>query len=124
MVGQALENGKEHGRPKDVERLPLTKDHDGQGQKAGAGHAHLKVPGLDGGHDIGHAADGAQRARDQHAGVAHLVDVDAHRVSRLGMLAAGAQPQAKAGLVHDDIADDQQGDAQRHKDAHFQPRRC
>ena len=34
--------------------------------------------------------------------MAHLIDVDAHRVRRLGVLAAGAQAQAEAGLVEDD----------------------
>ena len=43
-VGQALEHGKEHGSPKDVEGLPLAEDHNGQGQEACTGHAHLKVP--------------------------------------------------------------------------------
>ena len=37
------------------------------------------------------------------------------------MLAAGPQPQAEAGLVHHHKADDEQGQPQRHKDAHFQP---
>ena len=36
------------------------------------------------------------------------------------MLAAGTQAQAEAGLVQHDIADDEQDDAQRHKDAQFQ----
>ena len=120
-VGQALKDGKEHGRPEDVEGLPLAKDHDRQRQEAGAGHADLKVPGLDRRHDVGHAADGAQRARDQNAGVAHLVDVDAHRGGRLRVLAAGPQPQAEAGLVHHHKADDEQHQAQRDKDTQLQP---
>ena len=42
---------------------------------------------------------------DQYAGVAHPVDVDAHGIRCLGMLAAGAQPQAEAGLVQHHIGD-------------------
>ena len=62
----------------------------------------------------------AQHAGDQYAGIAHLVDVDAHGVRCLRMLAAGAQTQAEAGLVQHDIADDEQHDAQRDKDAQLQ----
>ena len=120
-VGQALEHGKEHGRAKDVEGLPLAKDHNGQGQEACTGHAHLKVPGLHRGHDVSHAANGTQGTGEQHTSVAHLVDIDAHRVGCLGMLAAGPQTQAEAGLVQHHIADDQQDDAQRNKDAELQP---
>ena len=61
-------------------------------------------------HRVGQTADAAQETGDQHASVAHLVDIDAHRVRCLGMLAAGAQAQAKAGLVHDDIGHDKQDD--------------
>ena len=50
---------------------------------------------------VSQAADAAQEAGDHHAGVAHLVDVDAHGVRRLGMLAAGPHPQAKTGLIQD-----------------------
>ena len=119
-VGQTLEHGKEHGCTADVEGLPLTEDHNGHGKEACTGHADLEVPGLDGRHDIGQTADGTQSARDDDTGIAHLVDVDAHRVRSLRMLAAGAQTQAEAGLVQHDVADDEQCDAQRDKDAQLQ----
>ena len=120
-VGQALEHCKEHGGGADVERLPLAEDHNGHGQETCTGHTDLEVPGLDGRHDVGHAADGAQRTGDEHTGIAHLVDVDAHRIGCLGVLTAGPQTQAEAGLVQHDIADDEQHDAQRDKDAQLQP---
>ena len=103
-----------------MHRLPLAEDHDGQRQEARAGDADLKAPGLNAGDDIGHAADAAEQAGDQHARIAHLVHVDADRIGCLGVFAAGAQAQAEAGLVHDDIADDKQHDAQRDEDAELQ----
>ena len=119
-VGQTLEHGKEHGCAADVEGFPLTEDHNGHGKEACTGHADLEVPGLDGRHDIGQTADRTQSARDDDTGITHLVDVDAHRVRSLRMLAAGAQTQAEAGLVQHDVADDEQCDAQRDKDAQLQ----
>ena len=120
-VCQTLEHSKEHGCAKDVEGLPLAKDHNSHGKEACAGHAHLKVPGLHRGHNVGHTADCAQCTGNDNTGIAHLVDIDAHRVRCLRMLAAGTQTQAKAGLVQHHIADDQQNDAQRHKNAQLQP---
>ena len=120
-VGKALEHGKEHCRAKDVEGLPLTKDHNCQCQKACTGHADFKVPGLHRGHNIGQTADGAQRTGKDDTGVAHLVNVDAHRVRSLRMLAAGTQTQAEAGLIQHDVADHQQDQPQRHEHAEFQP---
>ena len=119
-VCQTLEHGKEHGGGTDVEGLPLTKDHNSQCKEARASHADLKVPGLHRGHDICQTADSAQRTGKQHTRVAHLVDVDAHRIGCLRMFAAGPQAQAEAGLVQHHIADDEQHDAQRHKDAQLQ----
>ena len=75
-------------------------------------------------HDVGQAADGTQCTGDDDACIAHLIDVDAHGVRCLRMLAAGTQTQAEAGLVQHDIADDEQDDAQRDKDAQLQTRRC
>ena len=77
-------------------------------RKPEAGHAVFKLPLADAGGDVDHAAQSAQDAGDQDARVAHLIDVDAHAVSRLGMLAAG-QPQAEAGLVERHIGQDQGG---------------
>ena len=74
-VCQTLEHGKEHGSPTDVERLPLAEDHNGHGQEACTRHTDLKVPGLHRGHDIGQAADGAQRTGDHDTCIAHLTYV-------------------------------------------------
>ena len=98
-VGKALEHSKEHGCAKDVEGLPLAKDHNGQCQKAGTGNADFKVPGLHAGDNVSQAANTAQETGDQHTGIAHAVDVDTNGIRCLGVLAAGAQAQAKAGLV-------------------------
>ena len=120
-VCQTLEHGKEHGGGTDVERLPLTKDHNSQCKEARASHADLKVPGLHRGHDICQTADSAQRTGKQHTRVAHLVDVDAHRIGCLRMFAAGAQAQAEAGTLEDEGRDDQDEDAERNivNDPHF-----
>ena len=90
------------------ERFPVTEDPNCQRQEAIA--AHVGVEAGTGCHRVGQTADAAQETGDQHASVAHLIDIDAHRVRCLGMLATGAQAQAKAGLVHDDIGHDKQDD--------------
>ena len=66
---------------------PVAEDHHRQGQEAETSHAVLKLPLADAGGDVDDAAQTAQHAGDQHAGVAHPVDIDAHGVRRLGMLA-------------------------------------
>ena len=106
----ALEQAEQQGRPRDVQRLPVAEDHDGQGQEAEAGH--LAGGGaVGGGQGVDKAADARQRPGDGGAGVPHLVDVDAQGVRRLGILAAGAQPQAELRLIEDDGQQHEQQDA-------------
>ena len=99
--GDALEQAEEQGRAGDVQGLPVAEDHDGQGQEAEAGHI-AGGGAVGGGQGVDEAAHARQGAGDGGAGVAHLVDVDAQGVGGLGILAAGAQPQAEAGLVEQD----------------------
>ena len=82
-----------------MQGFPVAEDHHRQGQEAIA--AHVCREGAANDQHVSQAADAAQEAGDHHAGVAHLVDVDAHGVRRLGMLAAGPHPQAKTGLIQD-----------------------
>ena len=49
MFARLLNTAKEHGCAKDVEGLPLAKDHNSHGKEACAGHAHLKFQVCTGG---------------------------------------------------------------------------
>ena len=120
MFARLLNTAKNMAAAQMLKGFHWTKDHNSQCKEARASHADLKVPGLHRGHDICQTADSAQRTGKQHTRVAHLVDVDAHRIGCLRMFAAGAQAQTEAGLVQHHIADDEQHDAQRHKDAQLQ----
>ncbi|CAN4040120.1 TetR/AcrR family transcriptional regulator C-terminal domain-containing protein, partial [Dysosmobacter welbionis] len=111
---QGPEEAEQQRRQGDAGGLPLAEDHHRQGQEAETGHAVFKLPLADARDDIHNAAQAAQHAGDQYAGVAHPVDVDAHGIRCLGMLAAGAQPQAEAGLVQHHIGDYQGDHRQQH----------
>ena len=116
--GDALEQAEQQRRARDVQRLPVAEDHDGEGQKAEARHVAVgRAVGR--GQRVDEAAHTGQRAGDGRAGVAHLVDVDAERVCRLRIFAARAQAQAKARLVQQDRQDDEQQDAHIGGEIHF-----
>ena len=112
-----LEEGKEQRRAQNGQRFPVAEDHDGQGEEAVA--ADGGGEGGAGHEDVGEAADAGEEAGDHDAGIAHLVDVDAHGVRRLGMLAAGPQPQAEAGVVEDDPGNQEEDDGQGNGDVEF-----
>ena len=67
------------------------------------------------------AADAAKEAGDQHARIAHLVDVDAHGVRCLRVLATGTQPQTEAGLVQRHIGRDQAQHRHQHEPVQLEP---
>ena len=66
------------------------------------------------------AADAAKEAGDQHARPAHLVDVDAHAVRRLRMLAARHQAQTEAGLIEQDVGRGEQQRGHEHEPAELE----
>ena len=106
-VGQRLKHRKEQCRTGDLQWLPLTEDHNRQGQEAHACNAHLEIPGGNGGDNIGKATDAAQHAGNQHTAPTHFIDVDAHGVRRLGMLAASGKPQTEPGAIQHHIGRNQ-----------------
>ena len=119
-IGQRPEQAEQQGRQRDAGGLPLAEDHNGQRQEAEAGHAVFEPPLGHAGGDEYDAAQAAQHTGDQDAGPAHLIDVDAHGVRRLGMFAAGHEAQTEAGLVQHHIGTDQQQQRHQHEPAELE----
>ena len=108
--GDTFEQAEQQGCTGDVQGLPVTEDHNRQGQEAEA--CHLAGGGtVGGGKGVHKAAHTGQGTGDGGTGIAHLVHIDAQRVGSLGIFTAGAQPQTKAGLVEQNGQDDKQDDA-------------
>ena len=106
----ALEQAEQQRTQRDIERLPVAEDHDREGQEAKPRHVAVGRA-VCGGQGVDEAAHTGQGAGDGGAGIAHPVDVDAEGIRGLGVLAAGAQPEAEAGFVEDDREDHEQQDA-------------
>ena len=105
-----FEEAKEQRRPGDIQRRPVAEDHNSQSQEAEA--RHIAVGGaVGGGQGIHKTAHACQSTGNGSTGIAHLIDVDAQAVRRLGILTAGPQPEAEAGLVEDHRQDNKQQDA-------------
>ena len=116
--GNALEQAEQQRCSGDIQRLPVTEDHNRQRQEAEA--CHVAVGGaVGGGQGVDEAAHAGQRAGNGGAGVAHFVDIDAQTVRCLGILTAGAQPQAKPGLVQNDGQDDENQNADIGRQVHL-----
>jgi replicative DNA helicase len=59
-VCQGTEYRKEYGCSGNVERFPLTEDHNSEGKESGTGYADFEVPGGNGRNDVGKSADTAE----------------------------------------------------------------
>ena len=111
-VCQGTEYRKEYGCSGNVERFPLTEDHNSEGKESGTGYADFEVPGGNGRNDVGEAADTAECTGDDNTGVSPLVYVDTNRVGCLWMLTAGTQAQSPFRFEEEHVAADQKDDAE------------
>ena len=106
----ALEEAEQQRGDRDIHGLPVAEDHNGQCEEAEARNVAVRGA-VCGRQRIDEAAHARERAGNGRARVAHLVDVDAQRIRRLGIFAAGAQAQAEARLIEQDRQDDEKQDA-------------
>ena len=106
----ALEEAEQQRGDRDIHGLPVAEDHNGQCEEAEARHVAVRGA-VCRCQRIDEAAHARERAGNGRARVAHLVDVDAQRIRRLGIFAAGAQAQAEARLIEQDRQDDEKQDA-------------
>ena len=117
-VCQGTEYRKEYGCSGNVERFPLTEDHNSEGKESGTGYADFEVPGGNGRNDVGKSADTAECTGDDNTGVSPLVYVDTNRVGCLWMLTAGTQAQSPFRFEEEHVAADQKDDADEQEDVH------
>ena len=97
----ALEQAEQQRCTGNIQRFPVAEDHHRQRQEAEA--CHIAVGGaVGGGQGVDKAAHACQEAGDRGAGIAHFIDIDAQRVSRLRIFTAGPQAQAELRLIQND----------------------
>ena len=85
-VCQGTEYRKEYGCSGNVERFPLTEDHNSEGKESGTGYADFEIPGGNGRNDVCKSADTAECTGDDNTGVSPLVYVDTNRVGQRRLL--------------------------------------
>ena len=120
-VGQRAEETEQEGCSRDVQGLPLTEDHNGQGQEAEACDAGLKLPLGDACGDVDDSAQTAEKTGDQDAGPAHHFDVDTDGVGCRGVLAACHKTKAEAGLIEDEVGDEKEDQGCQHEPVELEP---
>ena len=105
----ALEQAKKQGCPSNVQRFPVAKDHNCQCQETET--SHIPVGGaVGGGQRVDKTAHASQCTGNGGASIAHFIDIDPQGVRSLWVLAAGTQPQSKAGFIEDNREDNENND--------------
>ena len=104
-----LEEAEQKRAERYAHRLPVTEDHNREGEEAHTRDRTLCGTGGDGS-DVDISAHACKGARDSGAEVSHPIHVDANAVCCLGVLTAGAETKTVFCLIKEYRQDDKQCD--------------
>jgi len=110
LRSESAREAEEECGPEGGERPPVAEDQRGEGDEPAPGR-HVLRERVDEADRQEHASQGGQRSRGRHGRVPDAVDGDSDRVGSPRMLADRADAEADRGLEHDDVRDDQDGEA-------------
>ena len=103
----ALQKSEQERSEGDAHRLPVTEDHNGEGEEAHTCDRTLCCTRGDGG-DVDVAAHTCKSTRDGSAEISHPVHVDTDAVRRLRMLTASAKAKTVLCLIEEYRQDDKE----------------